>query len=151
MNHYHLKIKCSTKGRILQGFSCFWKLRAFAFQTSLGLLNLNVKGKMKRFLVVVVKWRHRAKGLSTLDNFDGWRHVWNCRGKLGTRLGSAHVDASHFRGARNKCLLPIRKKVNPGSSDFAASPSYCVKGILACLPGPNFAFACVVLKQMISS
>ena len=64
---------------------------------------------------------------------------------------SAHVDASHFRGARNKCLLPIRKKVNPGSSDFVASPSYCVKGILACLPGPNFAFACVVLKRMISS
>ena len=25
---------------------------------------------------------------------------------------SAYVDASHVRGARNKCLLPIRKKVN---------------------------------------
>ena len=64
---------------------------------------------------------------------------------------SEYVDTSHFRGARNNSLLPIRKKVNPGSSDFKASASYCVKGILVCLPGPNFPFACVVLKQMISS
>ena len=31
-------------------------------QTSLGLPNLSVKGKTKRILVVVVKWRHRANG-----------------------------------------------------------------------------------------
>ena len=77
------------------GFSFFWKLRASAFQTSPGLLNLNVKGKTKSFLVVVVKWRH----------------IWNGRGKLGTRLAEtlriiAHADASHSRSARNKCLLP---------------------------------------------
>ena len=39
------------------------QVRAFVIETSLGLQNLNMKGKMKRILVVVVKWRHRANGL----------------------------------------------------------------------------------------
>ena len=47
------------------GFCFLVQLRAFVIQTSLGLpwlQNLNVKGKTKRTLVVVVKWRHRANG-----------------------------------------------------------------------------------------
>ena len=39
------------------------QIKAFVIQTSLGLPNLSVKGKMKRIVVVVVKWRHRANGL----------------------------------------------------------------------------------------
>ena len=43
---------------------CFLvQIKAFVIQTSLGLPNLNIKGKTKRILVVVVKWRHRANGL----------------------------------------------------------------------------------------
>ena len=45
------------------GFCFLVQIRAFVIQTSLGLQNLNMKGKMKRILVVVVKWRHRANGL----------------------------------------------------------------------------------------
>ena len=44
------------------GVAFLCKLRAFVIQTSLGLPNLSVKGKTKRILVVVVKWRHRANG-----------------------------------------------------------------------------------------
>ena len=40
---------------------CFLvQIKAFVIQTLLGLPNLSVKGKTKRILVVVVKWRHRA-------------------------------------------------------------------------------------------
>ena len=51
------------------GFCFLVQIRAFVIQTSLGLQNLNMKGKTKRILVVVVKWRHRTaftvKQLST--------------------------------------------------------------------------------------
>ena len=36
---------------------------AFVIETSLGLSNLNLKGKTNRTLVVVIKWRHRSNGL----------------------------------------------------------------------------------------
>ena len=39
----------------LSGFCFLVQIRAFAIQTSLGLQNLNMKGKTKRILVVVVK------------------------------------------------------------------------------------------------
>ena len=45
------------------GFCFLVLIRAFVIQTSLGLQNLNMKGKTKRILVVVVKWRHRANGI----------------------------------------------------------------------------------------
>ena len=45
------------------GFCFLVLIRAFVIQTSLGLQNLNMKGKTKRILVVVVKWRHHANGL----------------------------------------------------------------------------------------
>ena len=45
------------------GFCFLVQIRAFVIQTSLGLQNLNMKGKTKRIPVVVVKWRHRANGL----------------------------------------------------------------------------------------
>ena len=45
------------------GFCFLVQIRAFVIQTSLGLQNLNMKGKMKRILVVVVKLHHRANGL----------------------------------------------------------------------------------------
>ena len=47
------------------GFCFLVLIRAFVIQTSLGLQNLNMKGKTKRILVVVVKWRHRANGLNS--------------------------------------------------------------------------------------
>ena len=37
------------------GFCSIVQIRAFVVQTSLGLQNLNMKGKTKRILVVVVK------------------------------------------------------------------------------------------------
>ena len=42
------------------GFCFLVQIRAFVIQTSLGLQNLNMKGKTNRILVVVVKWRHHA-------------------------------------------------------------------------------------------
>ena len=45
------------------GFCFLVLIRAFVIQTSLGLKNLNMKGKTKRIPVVVVKWRHRTNGL----------------------------------------------------------------------------------------
>ena len=43
---------------------CFLvQIRAFVIPSSLGLKNLKMKGKTKRILVVVVKWRHHANGL----------------------------------------------------------------------------------------
>ena len=45
------------------GFCFLGQIRAFVIQTSLGLQNLNMKGKTKRTLVVVVKLRHGANGL----------------------------------------------------------------------------------------
>ena len=42
---------------------CFLlQIKAFVTQTSLGLPNLSVKGKTKKIVVVVIKWRHRANG-----------------------------------------------------------------------------------------
>ena len=41
------------------GFCFLVQIRAFVTQTSLGLQNLNMKGKTKIFLVVVVEWSHR--------------------------------------------------------------------------------------------
>ena len=50
------------------GFFFLVRIRAFVIQTSLALQNLNIKGKTKKIMVVVVKWRHRANGLqSTLS------------------------------------------------------------------------------------
>ena len=70
---------------------CFLVLiRAFVIETSLGLPNKNMKGKMKRILVVVVKWHHRANGLYRLllrhylfstEAFFATR--WKGRGKRG--------------------------------------------------------------------
>ena len=45
------------------GFCFLVQIRAFVIQTSLGLQNLNMKGKTERIMVVVVKWRRRANGL----------------------------------------------------------------------------------------
>ena len=39
------------------------QIRAFVIYTSLGFPNKNMKGKTKKILVLVVKWRHRANGL----------------------------------------------------------------------------------------
>ena len=52
------------------GFCFLVQIRAFVFQTSLGLQNLNMKGKMKRILVLVVKRRHLANGLLQ-SNYSG--------------------------------------------------------------------------------
>ena len=45
------------------GFCCLVQIAAFVIYTSMGSPNLNMKGKAKRILVVVVKWRNRASGL----------------------------------------------------------------------------------------
>ena len=43
------------------------QITAFVIYTSLGLQNLNIKGKTERIVVVIVKRRHRATGpLKTL-------------------------------------------------------------------------------------
>ena len=47
------------------GFCFLVRIRAFVIQTSLGLQNLNIKGKTKKIMVVAVKWRHRANGLQS--------------------------------------------------------------------------------------
>ena len=41
------------------GFCFLVQIKAFVIQTSLGLQNLNMKGKTKIILVVVVEWSHR--------------------------------------------------------------------------------------------
>jgi len=45
------------------------QIKAFVIQTLLGLPNLNVQGKSKRILVVVVKCRHLANGQFCQDMF----------------------------------------------------------------------------------
>ena len=57
------------------GFCFLVQIRAFVIQTSLGLQNLNMKGKTKRILVVVVKWRHHAKDLILIRILHGFSHV----------------------------------------------------------------------------
>ena len=47
----------------LSGLCFLVQIKAFVIQTSLGLPNLNIKGKTTRILVVVIKWRHCANGL----------------------------------------------------------------------------------------
>ena len=54
----------------LSGFCFLVLIRAFVIQTSLGLQNLNMKGKTKRILVVVVK----CANINGLLAF-GWREV----------------------------------------------------------------------------
>ena len=43
------------------GFCFLVLIMAFVIQTSLGLQHFNMKGRTKRILVVLVKWRHRFK------------------------------------------------------------------------------------------
>ena len=40
------------------GFSFLAQIRAFVIQTSLGLQNLNIKGKTKRIVVAIVQMAH---------------------------------------------------------------------------------------------
>ena len=47
----------------LQLFYFLVQIRTFVIKTSLGIPNLNMKGKTKRILVVLVRWRHSAHGL----------------------------------------------------------------------------------------
>ena len=54
----------------LSGFRFLVLIRAFVIQTSLGLQNLNMKGKKKRILVEVVK----CANINGLLAF-GWREV----------------------------------------------------------------------------
>ena len=56
------------------GFRFLVLIKAFVIQTLLGLQNLNMKGKTKRILVEVVKWRHRANGLFELPSFHSAWH-----------------------------------------------------------------------------
>ena len=45
------------------GFCFLVQIGAFIIKTSQGFPNLNMKGKTKSILVVVLKWRHRTNGL----------------------------------------------------------------------------------------
>ena len=45
----------TVSSQCCSGFCFLVQIRAFVIQTSLGLQNLNMKGKTKRILVVVVK------------------------------------------------------------------------------------------------
>ena len=46
------------------------KIRAFVIQSSLGLPNLNMKGKTKRILLILVNWRHCAF-------YFLFKHLWH--------------------------------------------------------------------------
>ena len=59
----------TTTTGILQGQCFLVQIKAFVNKTSLGLPNLNMKGKTKWILVLVVKRRHRANG--PLEPFSG--------------------------------------------------------------------------------
>ena len=69
------------------GFCFLVQIRSFVISTSLGLQNLNMKGKRKRIVVVVVKQCHRANGLLSSNHF--WKP-------------HSHVGAAFISGSNNK-------------------------------------------------
>ena len=69
------------------GFCFLVQIRAFVIQTSLGLQNLNMKGKTKRILFVLVKLRHRANGLLVVSFEHGFlKHVIRMLSNIDRRL-----------------------------------------------------------------
>ena len=85
------------------GFCFLVQIRAFIILSSLGFLNLNMKGKTKRILVVVVKRRHRANGLfSTGTTEYKYQETPNSRSYL--RYASSSVFTGFFAPKTNQKL-----------------------------------------------